>query len=398
MEKERTFVCVTNIPTPYRLYEFEQLYRGMLEHGIIFRVLFLSESEQNRHWECNLEGLTFPYKFIGGIRLPLKNKYQYYGNKFSLDVSSRLNPGVVLELFRNPPDWLWMGGSWYYLTVLLSLVLLKVFRRKGTKVYLWAEGNPEADLMPSELLRYMKRKIFTLYDGFVVPGEKAKEYVNKIVGDKAKIVIFRNFVDEGLYQERVKRHRDNIEALYGKWNLDRKDLIFFIPARLLPSKGVLHFLKNIVDFKDSKFEILIAGEGPQRDEVKEFVAKFLKDRVRILGHKEEEDLLELYAVADVFLLPSLIEAYSLATVEALWAGLPLFISKVVGSLPEVLVPGSNGWLFDPGNSEDIRNKFAELLEMKKEDFHKMGRESLRIANERFSTRNCVEEFVNSICD
>jgi glycosyltransferase involved in cell wall biosynthesis len=142
------------------------------------------------------------------------------------------------------------------------------------------------------------------------------------------------------------------------------------------------------------YAIAIAGDGPQREEIERLVTAM--PRVRLLGHLWPQDLVRLYAAADVLLLPSLSEPYGFVTVEGLWAGLPLLLSERVGALPEVLVEGENGWAVDAEDPEKVRTTFAEVVETDPSLLASMGERSRALAGERFDSRTCAEAFVSDL--
>jgi glycosyltransferase involved in cell wall biosynthesis len=80
--------------------------------------------------------------------------------------------------------------------------------------------------------------------------------------------------------------------------------------------------------------LLIAGDGPQRDQLIRQAAGFQSGTVRFLGRVSDVEKARLLASADVFCFPSLLEGFGLPILEAMSAGLP-FVCSNRGSLPEV---------------------------------------------------------------
>jgi len=104
---------------------------------------------------------------------------------------------------------------------------------------------------------------------------------------------------------------------------------------------------------------LIAGEGAERRAL-ENMARALRLRgVRFLGFVEQEQLIRLYAVADVAVVPSREEPFGLAALEALACGVPVVASSV-GGLTEY-VDESVGRLVPPDNSGALAQAIAEEI-------------------------------------
>ncbi len=78
----------------------------------------------------------------------------------------------------------------------------------------------------------------------------------------------------------------------------------------------------------------------------------LGDRVSFLGFVRDADLLALRRSSDVFVIPSEAELQSLSTMEAVACGLPVVAANSY-ALPELVHHGENGYLFQPGNSDEL---------------------------------------------
>lgn len=376
-------VFVTNIPSPYRLHEFQNIYELLSEIEIDFEILFMAKTERGRYWSSETDGYSFPHKFMRGISL-----YPYK------DISVFINLEVVTNLLKKPPDWLLLGGAWYLPTTLLALLAAKIFLRKRTHVLFWYESPYGTYLSKSFFLR-IKKAMLGLYHGFIVPGERAKEYITELFGPK-RTVLLPNFVDERLYGDHVSAIRNNRIERYKKWNIDPEELNFLIAARLHEVKGILPFLETTKAFSKESYSILVAGDGPQRNEIEEWLERNRCKNVRILGNQRLEELLELYALCDMLILPSFSEPYGFVAVEALWAGIPLFLSSQVGATAEVLVPERNGFIFDPYNKEDLYSKFSAILSTGKQGLKAMGNESRIIAEARFASSSSARKFVDDL--
>jgi glycosyltransferase involved in cell wall biosynthesis len=84
------------------------------------------------------------------------------------------------------------------------------------------------------------------------------------------------------------------------------------------------------------------------------VVEYLGDRV--FGTRK----LEIFAEADVFVLPSYSEGFSTAILEAMAAGLPMVVTRV-GVVPEILRDGEHAFLIDPGDLDGLRDRLLRLL-------------------------------------
>jgi glycosyltransferase involved in cell wall biosynthesis len=93
---------------------------------------------------------------------------------------------------------------------------------------------------------------------------------------------------------------------------------------------------------------LVVGEGPYAPTLRRAAGDWLGDRVHLLGRVEEPLLHALYERADVFVHATRFEGSSLVTLEAMAHGLPVLGARA-GGLPDKIVEGQTGWLFEPGD-------------------------------------------------
>src|SRR6476620_10009355 len=98
-------------------------------------------------------------------------------------------------------------------------------------------------------------------------------------------------------------------------------------------------------------KLLFVGDGPERGHAEELSRRLnICDEVRFVGKQEQmEDIL---AIADLFLLTSDYESFGLAALEAMAAGMPV-ISTNAGGLPEIMVQGKVGYMGDVGDVETM---------------------------------------------
>ena len=101
----------------------------------------------------------------------------------------------------------------------------------------------------------------------------------------------------------------------------------------------------------------------------------IQDRVTFHGRVEEAELRASYGRADVFAIASIAELQSIATMEAMASGLPVVAANAV-ALPHLVHDGENGYLFEPGNVDDLADKLRRVLTASPEEYLRMQQASL----------------------
>lgn len=379
----RRFVALTNIPTPYRLHFYRTLSDELNKRGWSSDVWFMAKTEPNRYWKFREQDFGFPHKFFKGVSPVIRQ------------TTFHINPGVLASLFSDPPDVLLVAG-WMLPTNFFGVPIARW--RGNCRVFLWVESHPKSSLYDSGVVDYTRRRFFSICDGFAVPGKFSREYVQSKAPDKPAYSL-PNIVNEKLLLENLLRLRKQKSSLRAELGVSSANRVLILPARLAVEKAVGPFLECIALLpaqEISRLTILVAGDGPLRGSISDWLASHSQLDIRLLGNLSENDMFRLYAVADAMTLPSLRDPNPLSVIEACWAELPLLLSNHVGNHPEALRHGENGWLFDPKDQESITSALKGFLSTPESDLQRMARISGQIANTGFRSESVIQNFLNDV--
>jgi glycosyltransferase involved in cell wall biosynthesis len=377
------FVCVTDVPTPYRVHLFEAMAKEFAARGIAFEVYFMARTVPIRSWDLTPSEWRFLHHFGPGMHWTRDS------------TTFHLNPSIVYRITRDSPRWLLIGG--WHLPTSMALLGARSLIGNGTTL-LWAEANRASMSIRSGIVHRLRQLIGNAADAFAVPGKIAAETLRIDWGlDDKPVVPLPNLIDENLFGVRVSELRARRPALRQSIGLSGEDLGILWPARLHEkTKGIMNFLRAIEGVPRSRAKILIAGDGLDRRALETWLAASHISGVRLLGWRSEEQMLELYASCDLLLLPSLRDPNPLSVIEALWAGLPLLISDRCGNWPEAVEQGVNGWVIDPTSQTELCRAFEQALRLTEGDLARSGAASARIARQKFSTQRNVESFADCV--
>jgi glycosyltransferase involved in cell wall biosynthesis len=155
-------------------------------------------------------------------------------------------------------------------------------------------------------------------------------------------------------------------------------------TRLMSEKRV-HVLLEAMTQVQGPIHLAIAGTGPDAKPLQALASRLgLSQQVTFLGFVPHEQLVPLYRLADFFVMPSVAELQSLATLEAMACGLPV-VAADAGALPELVQPGVNGYLFEPDKSNQLARTLTHLLR-EPQRWQAMGQQSVRIASQHDCNR------------
>jgi L-malate glycosyltransferase len=133
----------------------------------------------------------------------------------------------------------------------------------------------------------------------------------------------------------------------------------------------------------------IVGNGPRREALESLVrARSLDGTVEFLGHRE--DVPQLLAAADVFVLPSRSEAFPNGAIEAMAAGLPVVASSV-GGLLDLIEPERTGLLVAPENPDALATALRRIF-TDRAFAARLGRSARAHVHQRYSFERMVASF------
>jgi glycosyltransferase involved in cell wall biosynthesis len=123
--------------------------------------------------------------------------------------------------------------------------------------------------------------------------------------------------------------------------------------------------------------LIIVGTGAERSKLEKLAADLhLQLHIIFTGFVPDEDLPNLYTLADCFIMAGTVELQSIATMEAMASGLPVLAVRAM-ALPELVRDGENGFLFEHGNISQMAEQIVRLLGNQSLR-QKMGQTSLQI--------------------
>jgi L-malate glycosyltransferase len=173
-----------------------------------------------------------------------------------------------------------------------------------------------------------------------------------------------------------------------KWSIEKTDKVVGTISRLVEVKDLFTFIDTaeiiLKSRKDIKF--IIIGTGPYKDRIKKRIAeKSLEKNVIPCGFIPSLD--HALTIMDIFTLTSISEGLPISILEAFNAALPV-VSTNAGGVPEIVIPGENGFLA-PLKKPDILAKKIMMILNDKELREKLSRNA-KASAKNLSIENCAE--------
>ena len=122
----------------------------------------------------------------------------------------------------------------------------------------------------------------------------------------------------------------------------------------------------------------IVGDGSERESLESWAEECgISDRVVFAGSIPDSELSAAYARASVFVMPSIAELQSIATMEAMASGRPILAANAA-ALPHLVHDGENGFLFEPDNVEQLTELLERVFGMNDSELQTFGDKSLHL--------------------
>jgi len=210
-------------------------------------------------------------------------------------------------------------------------------------------------------------------------------YIHDYPAEAERVVVVPLGIDVGRY-----RYRDNRD-LRARLGLAGKRILLYVGFST-PRKG-LEYLEHALDEMRSDCRLLIVGkwEAGYRDRFRRSLSPRSQEKVIEVGYVPDEMMPSYYSLADVFVLPSLLEGFGLPLAEAMACGTPI-VATDVGSIPEVV--GDAGLLVPAMDSQALAGALQKLL-ADEELRRTLGARGLQRAHRLYSRENMVARTLNA---
>jgi glycosyltransferase involved in cell wall biosynthesis len=296
-------VWFTNIPTPYRVPIWK-----VLQSRIRFELLFLSSSQRDRDWdlENSLQGLN--YRSFQGKAIYLSSSLPLYLNFIkSIRRLRKINPKTIyIDGWESPA---------FFITALYA-------KKIGMELIYGYRSTKDSHRFNNLFIRKIRSAIFSKADFIVTAGAASTKAVEAMGIAPEKIITLFNPVDVGWFHSFAKDHRT--PQSHGHR--------YIYVGQLIERKNVASVIRAFAAVKNDDDSLIIAGDGPLASELKRLSNSLgIEHLVQFVGHKSQEELAELYAASNTFILASTNEVWGLVINEALASGLHVVISNKCGA-------------------------------------------------------------------
>ena len=242
------------------------------------------------------------------------------------------------------------------------------------------------------------------YNSIMVKADKViaiSSFINKHIlsnykVDQEKVVTVYRGINIEKY-DYLKVSNERLIAFSKKFNIPEDSFVILLPGRITRWKGHILLIEAISKLKRSDIICLFVGDLQGRNkyfaELNKTIDKFkLKNNFRIIAN--QSDMSAIYKLSDVVVSASLEpEAFGRVVAEAQAMGRPT-VAVNHGGGPEIIIDGETGWLFRPGDANDLADKVNKALNLNINDREKMSVKAIERAKLNFNNEMMCAKKLN----
>jgi glycosyltransferase involved in cell wall biosynthesis len=267
-------------------------------------------------------------------------------------------PGIYKRLKEIRPDAVLVNG-WVVKTCLQTLVAC---RRLKIPCVVRGEANL---LRPRAWWKHAVHDLLlSWYSAYLAIGSASRDFYRFHRRPADRIFLAPYAIDNEFFAEQSAVRRSERETLRKQYGIPAEVTVFLFVGKLEEKKHPLDLLQALAGLSEeerSRAHLLVAGDGELMMDCKEFAAANSLP-VTFAGFVNQSRLPDVYAVADVFVLPSDAgETWGLVVNEAMASGRPAIVSRSVGCCQDLIVEGETGFSFDQGDISALAEHMRRYL-------------------------------------
>lgn len=263
----------------------------------------------------------------------------------------------------------------------------KLARRRGAKVLYMVHGFHFFTGAPiiNWLIYYPVEKIMAKYADMIVTVNH--EDYKRARSMNVKRVEYIHGI--GINTDRLSAENNSVD-IRKELGLSSEDFLIISVGELNKNKNQKTIIKALAEIKDLKIHYILCGKGNQLESLKkQVIAEGLEKQIHFLGYRT--DVLDICRQADVYVMPSYREGLPVASLEAMYCGLPLLTSNIRG-LVDVMENGSSGYIYSPDDYKGFADGLCKLL-ADPELRNKMGKR-----NQEYVKQYCIDATKKEVLD
>lgn len=270
-----------------------------------------------------------------------------------------INPRVISAAWSGDYDAL-MLGSWANVTTWLAVFAalfarLPIILKPEATVY-----RPVAGLR-ARVKQWVLGWLFRRVEAILSPGRHGTEFFLAYGADPAKITTAPYAVDNDFFLAKAAEAAPLRAKARESLQVDADTPLIIFVGKLYPGKRPMDLLQSFAALRrECKAALLFVGDGESLAAMNDWVRSHQVADVHFAGFRNQTELPQFLAAADIFVLPSQLETWGLVINEAMCFRLPVITTDRVGAGGDLVHPGENGFLYPVGDLAALEGHLRSL--------------------------------------
>lgn len=324
-----------NIPSPYMVDRFNAVAD---RRSFDFEAWFNDRSEATRSWEVDENSWRFRYRYIPSSRL--FGRIQHWPL-----LILRGQPDILVSLYAEP-------------SFLFGLLVAKL---RGVKTGIWVEVTFDRWVRRTKFKEILKKWIFPRMHAIITVSKDGKKFAERYGADEERIYFAPHVIDVAHFKAGSQLSAFERRSL--RQELSLAGTVFIYVGRFWWGKGLNYLLDAVERVQreiSEEISLLLVGDGPEENNLKRASLERDIRNVVFTGFKQQAELPRYFAIADVFVFPTLGDPYGLVVDEAMACSLPVISTTGAGEIKDRVEEGVNGYLVPPQDSDALARRMREL--------------------------------------
>jgi glycosyltransferase involved in cell wall biosynthesis len=349
----KNIIFVNTHPIQY----FAPMYKFMNENGVSTSAWYCSDFSVKGGMD-----VEFGQKIKWDI--PLLDGYEYHFFKNFSSTEKKgfwrfVNLGMLKKLYNSPNSLIILHG-YNYFTHFSIIMLGKLF---GHTICLRNDIPLSHELLKKGWKQKIKKVglryiVFPRINYFLFIGTQNRLYYESFKINKSQLIYCPYAVDNDRFRS-LNYNKNEIKVSLG---LSSDDKVILFSAKYIEKKRPLDLIQAFHNLNLADCWLIMVGDGKLRELMEEYISLNKVDKVILTGFVNQQEIPKFYATADLFVMCSSNgEHWGLSANEAMNFDLPLVLSDLTGCADDLVMPNSNGYVFETGNVNELTSRIKDVL-------------------------------------
>lgn len=311
-----------------------------------FKIIFTSETESNRKWnfKSEIDKFEFEFEILNSSKLSSKgnnDNHFFHINKWFIKILEKEKTDIIIHAWW---AWLsaWQSCNWC--------------KKNNKKFVLWSWSTKYEDSWRRKLTKPLVKYLVRNSNSYLSYWTRASEYLESLWANKDKIFKLYNSIDTDFFLNKAKELLPkNIELKQKYWIKTKYTLLFI--GQFIQRKGIFELLEWFTQFQkvNSDISLIFVWSWQEKDEMNKLIKEKNIKNIIFPWFIQQDKISELYALSDIFTLPSSEEVWWLVINEAMCFWLPILTAYKVWASVDLVESWKNGYIMKENTSKEVFN-------------------------------------------